>query len=190
MTKHDAKKFMEYMAMLNEMYGDGAKTISDLKMGIYFEALKEMSIDEVHEAIAKLAKTRVFKTFPTPAEILGAVRSSVEDRALLAFQDLIQLVQNGSGYSSVIFEDGTIGKVVEAMGGYERVCDWKTDDRRFNEMEFVKLYKVFDSRGPWPPVKFVGILEHENAMKGYLDHIPEPVRIGKQDIKAIKGARL
>ena len=117
MTKHDAKKFMEYMAMLNEMYGDGAKTISDLKMGIYFEALKEMSIDEVHEAIAKLAKNRVFKTFPTPAEILGAVRSSVEDRALLAFQDLIQLVQNDSGYSAVIFEDGTIGKVVEAMGG-------------------------------------------------------------------------
>ena len=39
----------------------------------------------------------------------------------LAFQDLIQLVQNDSGYSSVIFEDGTIGKVVEAMGGYDMV---------------------------------------------------------------------
>lgn len=191
MNKKDAPKFTEYMSILNEMYGDGTKTISDLKMGVYFEALKELSIEEVHQAIAKLAKTRVFKTFPTPAEILDSVRTSVEDRALLAFQDVIGVVQFNCGYKSVIFEDGTIGKVIEAMGGYEKICDWKTDERRFNEMEFVKLYKVYDARGPWPPKKFIGEFEAHNVRMGYLDHVPEPIRIGKGEeaIKAITGGK-
>lgn len=166
MNRADSKRFAELMSILNEVYGDPTKPINEIKVEVYWKSLNDLSIQEFDEAVTVLLRTKTIKTFPTPAEILAMVRSSIDEKAELAFNQLISTIQSYGYYDSVVFEDGTIGKCVEAMGGWLKVADWEVDDRRFNRMEFVKLYKIFAARGEWGPIKMIGAHELHNSAKG------------------------
>lgn len=185
MHSNDLEKFAEIMTALNEVYGDPGKPLSPLRMDLYFASLQDLSIEELRQAIGTLAATKTIKTFPLPAEIREAAKGKAEDRALLAFEDLIEGIQTGGYYNSVIFEDGCIVKCIEAMGGWNQVCDWTTSDREWHRKEFVKLYRAYEARGPWQPSKVIGAYEHHNALKGYKEAIPEPIRIGKSQVKEL-----
>lgn len=65
--------FWRCMAMLNEVFNDQDKPISDLKFDIYFKAFENVSIEELQAAVEVLIKTRVYKGLPTPAEIIKAI---------------------------------------------------------------------------------------------------------------------
>ncbi len=103
---------------------------------------------------------------------------------MIAFDDLIGAIQSGGHYNSIVFEDGCIVKCIESMGGWEAVCNWEAKDREWHRKEFLKLYPVYEARGPWQEAKVIGAHEAHNALHGYTDHIPEPLRIGpKQSAK-------
>lgn len=178
MQTEDSHRFAELMGVLYEVYGRRDKPLSDVLIEVYWNACSELTIEQFSEAVNKIMRTKTMQIFPPPAEIMEAIGDSIEDKALLAFDTLINALDY---YRSVVFEDGTIGKVVEAMGGWSVVNDWKTDDRRFHRAEFIKLYKTYDLRGPWPEAKFAGAFEIDNSRKGLTEYIPEPRRIGKQD---------
>ena len=178
MQPEDSQKFAELMGVLHEVYGNRDKPLSDVMIEVYWNVCSDLSIEQFTQAINTIMRTRTMRVFPPPAEIMEAIGDSIEDKALLAFDTLINALDY---YRSVVFDDGTIGKCVEAMGGWSVVNDWKTEDRRFHRMEFVKLYKTYDIRGPWPEAKFAGAFEIDNSRKGLLEYIPEPRRIGKQD---------
>lgn len=186
MTNKDLDEFAKIMAALNETYGDSAKPVGDIKMRLYFKALEDLTIEELNAAVVNLLQKKMYHVLPTPAEIIEAAHGNVEDRAAIAFETVIN---NLNYYASVEFEDGTIGKVIDAMGGWDVVNDWKEDDRKWNRAEFIKLYKIYDARGPWPVKKFTGAHEAHNALHGYTDHIYPAFKIPDANIAALPEKR-
>lgn len=174
MTTSNLDEFERIMQALNEVYGDPNKPVNDIKMRLYFKALEDLTIDELNVAVINLMKSKTFHVLPTPAEIREAAQGSIEEKAEIAFESMMQ---TKNFYSSVEYEDGTIGKVIEALGGYDVICDWKEADRKWNRVEFIRLYKLYDARGPWPSKKFVGAIEAHNGPKGFLDNIPPVLKI-------------
>jgi hypothetical protein len=175
MTRTDMKEFAQMMGMLDEVFGDPSKPISKAKMQFYFNALQNLSMNELNLAVAHLSATKTFHKFPLPAEILEAAAGKSEIAAEEAFMSLIGAI---SHYDSVEFEDGCIAAVVAALGGWDVICNWKTEDRKWNRKNFVELYKVYATRGPYPPVKITGAIEANNAGR-FPEFVPETKRIFK-----------
>ena len=48
----------------------GEKNLDDVKLEVYYEILKDMSDESFETSIKQVAKTRIYKGLPTPAEIL------------------------------------------------------------------------------------------------------------------------
>ena len=174
MKTDDLKEFAQLMIVLCDIYGDPGKPLSDTKLNIYYESLKDLSIEEVRNAVIHIMREKLVHVFPVPAEIREAAHGKVEDRAEFAFESLLN---NLSYYESVEFEDGTIGKVVDAMGGWDKVNDWEPSERKWNRIEFVKLYKIYDAQGPWPAKKYIGAIEAHNGPKGYTEHIHQTIKV-------------
>jgi hypothetical protein len=195
MTKKDLEAFSEIMSSLNEIYGDQQKGVSDLKMKLYFESLRDLTIDQLNHAVVILSRTKKIKTFPLPAEIIEAAVGNAEDEAEAAFEVLLGVIQNIGPYRSVEFQDGIIGRVVEQLGGWEAVNDWAEVDRKWNRKNFCELYRSFVRRGvSSTPVKCVGIHENTNvnnkAIMNKEYDMPKPVQIGEQKrLKLVSGEK-
>jgi hypothetical protein len=168
------------MAILNETFGNPDKAISEIKLDFYFKALSDLTIEEINDATINLANTKTIHTFPTPAEIREAVQGNPETRAIAAFDVLLGAIHDYGANHSVEFQDGVIGKCVEAMGGWMKVCDWPADQRKWNRLEFEKLYKAYSAKAhELGPVKFTGELEANGAAA-------EVFQIGTRDKKALR----
>lgn len=167
MTENDLETFEQVMQTLNEIFGDTGKPVSDMKMRIYFQALQDLPIKDVEASVPALSKTKTIRTFPLPAEVREATRGNIQDQAVAAFDVLLNAIQRHGFYQSVEFRAGIIGKCVDALGGWAKVCEWTVDERKWNRREFEKLYRAYSVTGVVGPVKCVGEFERINAQKGH-----------------------
>lgn len=133
---------------------------------IYYEDLKNISIDEFKNAFQTLRKTRVFKGLPKVAEILEAIYGKPEDRVGLAYHTLIETIKRVGPWETVIFEDGAIGRVVEALGGWELLNRWTADDWKYRKKDFDQLYMANLRSGRIKPIRLLGIFDLVNGMNG------------------------
>jgi len=171
MTNSDEERFAKLMLEMAEAV---SQEVSPFKIEIYFKHLVDLRYEDIERAFNAVIRTRTTASFPKIAEILEAVNGKVEDRAEIAFQSVLH---SKNFYASVEFEDGTIGKVIDAMGGYQAICDWQEDEIKWHRKEFVKLYAMYDARGPWPIKKFIGEIEANNSLRGFTDMIPPTIQI-------------
>lgn len=176
MDKTDLKAFEQIMTSLNELYGDPAKQISDLKMELYYNALKDLSIDQLNDAVNILCQTKTIKTWPLPAEIRQAVEGNPQDKAQVAFDKLITAVRSIGSYQTVIFDDPAIHAFVQSYGGWEEICDKTVDDWKYMRNEFVRGYTGF-CRVNGVPLQLTGIHDAVNRAKG-LEHAIPPAIVG------------
>lgn len=71
MTNNDKKRFLE---IINSMAAVYRAELNEVQMKMYWETLKELSIEEVEKACFSLLKTSKF--FPVPSEIIELIPSS------------------------------------------------------------------------------------------------------------------
>ncbi len=166
------------MALINETYGDPSKEVSDMKMRFYFRALEDFSISDLEAAVFHMGRAKTFHTFPTPGEIREALTGKAEDRAALAFDALIDAIHRVGIYRSPNFLDGVTGKVVDAMGGWQAVCNWNVEERQWKRKEFLKIYQAHSVHGSDGSYRCIGEFERTNMLTGHRDRIPEPIAIG------------
>lgn len=186
MTDKDAKRFAEIMSVLNEVFGDQGKQISDLKMEFYFRALSDLSIEQINDATILLANTKTIHTFPTPAEIRQAIEGNPHDKANVAFDKLLNAVRTIGPYRSIAFDDPAIHVFVDSYGGWEEICDRTVEDWKYMRNEFVRGYSGYAMRANSAPLRLTGIHESNNRLNGYDHHSPVAL-VGEQK-KALKGA--
>jgi len=84
---------------------------------IYFESFKDWEFEDFKKACQTVMQNRVYNGLPKIIEIKEALYGKVEDQGALAFQSLMNAIRNIGPWETVIFEDGAIGKAVEALGG-------------------------------------------------------------------------
>lgn len=155
---------------------------------IYFEDLKDLTIEEFKQAFQVLRNTRVFNGLPKIAEIKEAIYGKTEDLVSFAWESLMETLRNHAYWDSVIFEDGAIGKAVETMGGWQRVSEWTSEEWRFRRKEFESLYLANLRRGNTEPIKLIGVFETHNGEE-FKEFTPKEIIVKSKNLVPIESRK-
>jgi len=184
MTKDDFAKFTKIMKALQNVFTP-EKAVSKERAEIYFEFLKDLSINEIEKACCQVLKTKKIPTFPTIGEIRERVESSIEDRAIEAWH---VANRNLNIYDSVCFNDHVIHSVIEnEFGGWEKFCNLTWENESWDRRRFIQAYMIYARRKEHP--KYLpGFHERENQFHGWkyegeIRYIGEPKEVKKLEGK-------
>lgn len=188
MVGRDRKRFAGLMAALAEVFDQG-NDLSEIKMRIYWEALKEYEIQDIERGVGKMLKGRVYPSFPKPAEIIKEIRGNSQEQGMMAWIDVKKAIEHLGHGDSVQFSNPVIHSVIEAMGGWVELCLSPRDELHWKEKEFLRLYEVLSAHGGKHPEYLAGQHEIHNRAHGHSDYIPAPVYIAasaKRDERIMK----
>lgn len=179
--------FLKSINILESAFGE---KIDKKRIEIYGERLKNYSDEDMKRAVGRCIDE--LKFFPKLAEIIEAIEGNTEDEAELAWISLLEKIENEGHYQSVSFPNyPAIGAIIEAFGGWLKICDMKYEEEKWVKKEFIKLYPIIKRRNEYPD-KLAGQFELDNGNKYTEKYMLE--RYGRQldgkkiDKKEIEGS--
>jgi len=176
MNNSDLNKFSNAFVVLCEIFD---KRVSETLTKVYFKALQKFSISEVEKAISSAITSCKF--MPKPVELIELMGGGIEDVARVQATKVFEAVARVGGYESVCFDDPITMAVIEkGYGGWNRLCNEALDDnRKWDLIEFEKLYKSYHAQDIKKYGHLPGRHEISNNAHGHLD-MPKPRLIGDQ----------
>ena len=171
MNDSERTQFVEIMAGLGEIYD---KLFSKVAITMYWDALKDYSLDDVKRATNNIVRTHKYATFPKPAEFIEYIDppQDAESKAELMTEEFYARF-TGSGYESFEWQDPTLAMTVAHYGGWHSVlAQYPRDndkDAMFWMKDFKKVYIAFLKHPRrMSSLRMMGTLESDNKIKGYL----------------------
>jgi len=165
-------KFKEYMATLCELHD---RTMSKLLTDLYWKVLEPFTDEECESAFKEIIYSNKF--FPKPADFREVLCGKKENKATMAWLEVLNAVARIGNYKSVKFNDQLIHSVINAMGGWPQLCLMESNDEKWKQKEFERLYEVISERGGNHPEYLPGTCEMNNFSTGR-DYKPEIIEIG------------
>lgn len=167
MTQNDFDQFQTLLQAVSELYG---KPMTPFSVSIFWGALQQYDMAVVREAMNRhITNTDNGQFMPKPADLIRMMQGSSQDKALQAWHKVDKAVRQVGTYSSVVFDDPLIHRVLHEMGGWISLGTKTEDEWPFVAREFENRYRAFASRQELPeylPV-LVGIIEAENRKEGH-----------------------
>jgi len=166
MQESDKNSFHELMLGAGELYG---KEITKPLLRIYFNALEDLSIEQVSGAMSMHIKNtdQAGTFFPKPADLIRNISGSVkeqqqlvEDRAEMAWACIEREISRIGSYGTLELEDKQAIAAVKAIGGWRALCMCTYDQLVWKKKEFVSSYDCYE-RTPLEalPSKLPGLIE-------------------------------
>jgi len=118
--------------------------LSNVELEIYIENLMDYEFASIKKAAKKLVKTEKF--MPKVADFVKAIEETKGNSAESAWLELLSAIETYGYYRKPYFNDKTIYAVVQAMGGWEAMCNMPVDRQNFYMKEFVNLYNQYKNR--------------------------------------------
>lgn len=122
MTDDDRPAFARGLYALGETFNE---PVSELRAEAYFDALRDLPIVDVLQAMRQAIKAGRF--FPRPVEIREAIDGSTEDQAEIAWGAAVALVRQRGWYNPPAEADWpnwmTRRAALELFGGWQRLCE-------------------------------------------------------------------
>lgn len=187
------EKFKAEFAGLCEVFEREATTAL---IHAYYEALKDLTDDQLTQAVATILRTRKYTKLPMPADILEAITGDVQSATIIALDKAEKAIERYGSYRSVQFDDPVIHMVISAMGGWYKFCcpaaygdeqDW-----HWKQKEFKDIYAAFVRRPTAEcPLVLYGLCDTENGASGStgLNRPPELIGDRKKIEQWTKAAR-
>lgn len=167
MNDLDKKEFSQVMTATGEMYD---KSISTSLMRMYFDALKNLTVDQVKEGLSRHSlDLKSGQFFPKPADIVRNIDGasiSTEDRALTAWMAVEAAISSVGSYGTLKLGDKQAMMAVKAIGSWQQLCATDREKLAFKRQEFIANYKALESTPvEMLPESLPGIAELENQRK-------------------------
>lgn len=183
------ERFISAMLVCWEILTKSDKEPSQAKLDGYYESLKDYPIEKIETAFSNAIGT--LKFFPVPAELLELIdggTQQIEDTAQVESIKVINAIKHHGAYQTVKFTDPVTAAVIETgFGGWVRICsDLAERDEKWFLKDFVRLYQVFKRRNMGNNKALQGIIESENGIRGFKDHIPLPVSVDNENVREIE----
>ena len=153
--------FKENMMLLCEIH---SKIPSDIFLDTYWKILQPFSDEKCEEMFKTVILNN--KWFPKPSEIAELLTTKREDRAMVAWIEVISTMRRVGQYRSVQFPDPATHDVIDFMGGWPAVADWPEDELKWKEKEFVKLFSAMVEREGSFKTYLPGVHEKNNGAAG------------------------
>jgi len=179
----DRTKFISLMTGLCELFN---KIPSEFIYDFYYETLKDYSYEQVNKAVMDCIRIYKYNLLPKPAEILEFLEGTRDDKALIAWLQVKEAIVKGGYYASIEFANPIIAHCVQELGGWQWLCCQQKDELPFIEKRFMDLYRLFLKRGVKDNVRLIGFIEARNNQLGHLKNMPDPVKIGFNEIKELE----
>ncbi len=139
MENSDWKAFRGYLGGVYEQYGKSAPT--DAGARIMFEALRDMDLETVLAGISRHVQTNRFMP-PNAAAVREAVFGVAEDRAILAFDKVLDALKIVNSGDSVKFDDPCIHFALKQCRGWTGFCHMdEADSRRLFLSAYAAAYR-------------------------------------------------
>lgn len=144
MTNEDRAPFAAMLTLIAEQYG---KPMSPELIGLYFDALADLSLADVRRALtAHVRNTDIGQFMPKVADIARALEGNSESAAYTQFA-LVSAGFTGSGAQGEIDEIAL--QVVSDMGGWRAIGMRDSEEwQSFGLKDFVKRYQIYKDRVP------------------------------------------
>lgn len=169
------ERFVNTMTGLCDLYG---KAMSEFILDTYYSIFQNYENKEFEVAIEKCLKNRVYSNLPKPAEILEFLEGTRDDKALVAWLQVMEAVEKGGYYASIEFADSIIAHCINELGGWQFFCSSQKDELPFIQKRFMDLYRLFLKRGVNNNIRLIGFIEARNNQLGHIKDISEPIQIG------------
>jgi hypothetical protein len=173
-------KFEEFSIIFGIMAEYFGAQPSEGLTNIYFNAFESWEFKDFETACQSVINNRQYNGLPKIVEIEEALCGKTEDAAAIAWQSLMSTLKDHGYWDSVTFEDGAIGRSIEAMGGWVVVSGWSIEEWRMRKKEFDALYMANFRRENNDPIKLTGVFEINNAGE-FEEFIPKSVKIKSQN---------
>ncbi len=188
MTDTDRREFTELMQALAASFN---RESSVAFLTGYWIGLNDISIQALKTAAAAALQSSKF--MPSPAELrelAGVIRA--EDRALLAFGYLDKAVRLHGYYHSVDFDDPIMNATINALGGWEKVCD--TPDSEFDSFfrkRFIEHYAAYARHGVTAEqaAPCIGYYDRTNGFNGYQSNHLHRIATGLPVVPLLHGQK-
>lgn len=176
-AKENLIKFTELMAILTKYFKeDMGESIAEL----YYQRLKDYSIDQVEKAIGRaIYELKFMPKIVELVEFIGSGPAKLEDIATIQADLVIRAIRRIGGYRSVNFQDPVTKAVIErCFGGWIQMCEelMEVDEKWFRK-DFAKYYQSYSRQNIRIKHSLPGRHEVFNQIRGYLEHIPEPIQV-------------
>lgn len=183
MTDNDIKDFSLLMAMLAEIFLPVNSSLSETKVELYFDLLKEYSISDIKLGVTKILKSHIYNSFPKPAEIIKEIEGDQGDVVIEKWLLLKDTIAKVGAYQSVQFEDLVINSVINELGGWSKVCEVLEDDLKWMQKDFERLYPILKKRVNHPKY-ILGIADQENNNRNnYIESKPILIKNRKNKLQ-------
>lgn len=194
MIDSDKMEFARLLMAAGEMY---SREISKELKRMYFDALRDLSIEQVSEALnAHINNPDGGQYFPKPADLRRYLQgtakqqaTAIEDKAAIAWSAICEQIRKVGSYGTLRLDDKQALATVKAMGGWSMLCQSTTDELVWKRKEFVRMYETFE-RTPLEalPASLPGRIElsgHKAQGAQRLDHLMLGIarRLGVSDDK-------
>lgn len=171
MQARDITEFQQRLVALAEMFN--AK-LSASRIGLYFDALKDLQLEDITRAMNQTVQTAKF--MPLPAEIRALVVGDSEDVTEMAWIGMRKALSAVGSYASVAFADPALYETVVAMfGSWPNACLAELSPEMWSSKrkEFARVYRVYRARQLEGMRYLPGQCETSNAFHNQPnDHVP------------------
>jgi len=160
MTDTDFDGFIDRLVVLAEIFNAPLSTAAQL---LYFEALKDLPVDAVHQALTTCLRSCTF--MPKPSEIRQHVSGDLETATEAAWLDYKQLARTVGGYRSPLIADAALADALVAIfGSWEAACWTELSPEMWaaKRKEFGRVYRVMRERGGTEPRVLPGYCDRMN----------------------------
>jgi hypothetical protein len=124
----DEIKFKEYMTLICELHD---KVLSDMMKDLYWKVLDPFMDEQCEAAFKEIIYSSKF--FPKPVDFLEILKGKKTDRATEAWIEVLGAVKHIGNYESVRLTSTLL-----------------TDEEKWKQKEFERLYQVMERRGNHP----------------------------------------
>jgi hypothetical protein len=163
---NDKIKFKELMTALCELHD---KKLSQTLADIYWESLNQFTDDQCIKVFKELILSSKF--FPKPADFMEILKGKKEHNATIAWIEVLNAIKRIGNYESVKFADPVIHSVLQVMGGWDQLAaTMTTDEEKWKQKEFERLYQVMERRG-----------DHPKYLPGYYESHNTPAMIAEYE---------
>lgn len=171
MTTQDLSAFSAQLVTLAELFD---APLSESKLWLYFEALRDLSLEQVRTAILSAAKTATF--MPKPAELRRLAVGDTEDAAERAWMIFRRALQSAGAYASLVVADPALAETITAVfESWPAACAVELSPEMWaaKRKEFGRVYRVCVQRGLVGARYLPGICEQQNSgRRDWLTYVP------------------
>lgn len=166
MTEQDKPAFFIALTELAGVLKNAQLTKAGNEM--WFKIFKGFELDQIEEFFVKAATELTF--FPAPTEMLKLIQGSAEERAKLAWTQMIEACEAYGYYDSLFTDDASLAACIRhVFKGWLQLGEMipAPDSPMYvaKRKEFIEMYSLSERRGDRQDTYFFGHWQLENAGK-------------------------